>query len=462
MATRRDRLQSYQFLLQRVVSALVIHETDPQVSPFKRFAGSAFAGLMIAVIAVGGVAVFGMLKSGGKTSWRNPQAIVLEKETGVRYVYRNDVLYPVANQVSAMLLGATQPVSVSRNSLSGTPRGETLGIPGAPDVVPRTTDLLTSPWSLCVRPGANDQGAQTVLLVGSAPSADKPLGTGAMLARATDGEDGALHLIWNDRRFQIRDADVVLRALTWEGYDPVPVRAAWLNGLPAGTPISRFSLPDETSSFRDVRVGRLFFVRNTAGNTQFYVAMPDGLAKVTSMQADIMRGDPALNPDGVQPEEIQAGQLVESEAAFTAEGDVQPPAATPKLVTPAAADAPLCAVFPAGGGAPSVRSDATIPAGSAAGDTAGVADPGTALADRVIVPAGRGALVLSAGSPDANTGTLLLVTEPGRAFPVTPDVAEKLGYGPGSAVKMLSSVVGRLPVGPALDPGGAGLPAARP
>lgn len=79
----------------------------------------------------------------------------------------------------------------------------------------------------------------------------------------------------------------------------------------------------------------------------------------------------------------------------------------------------------------------------------------------MIVPSGRGALVLAVGTPEATTGTLLLVTEPGRAFPVNPDVAANLGYEEGAAVKMLTSVIGRIPVGPALDPAAAGLPAAR-
>src|SRR5689334_20707313 len=99
MATRRDQLQSHQFMMQRVTSALVIHDTDPQQSPFRRFAGSAFAGLMIAIIMVAGVAIYGMLINGGKKTWRSDSAIVLEKETGVRYVYReaSNTLHPVAN-----------------------------------------------------------------------------------------------------------------------------------------------------------------------------------------------------------------------------------------------------------------------------------------------------------------------------------------------------------------------------
>ena len=37
MLTRRDQVQSYQFLVQRVISALVIRETDPLTPPFRRF-----------------------------------------------------------------------------------------------------------------------------------------------------------------------------------------------------------------------------------------------------------------------------------------------------------------------------------------------------------------------------------------------------------------------------------------
>ena len=65
MASKRDQLQSYQFLVQRFVSALVMHETDPAHLPFRRLAGAAFASVMVAVLALAGVGIYGLLRPGG-------------------------------------------------------------------------------------------------------------------------------------------------------------------------------------------------------------------------------------------------------------------------------------------------------------------------------------------------------------------------------------------------------------
>jgi type VII secretion protein EccB len=463
MATRRDQLQSYQFLMQRVTSAMVIHETDPQQSPFRRFAGSAFAGLMIAIIAIAGVAVFGMLVNGGKKTWRSESAIVQEKETGVRYVYRKntDTLYPVANIASARLLGASVPVSVSRNSLTGVPRGRTIGITGAPDFIPRPRDLLTGAWGLCTVPFSDASGrptARTVLLVGRAPAGGRALDSGAMLVRATDDANNRIHLVWNDQRFEIRQPDVVLKALAWSSVQPAPVRVAWLNALAAGQPIGRVDVPKGTSTFRNVPTGRTFFVRNTAGDTQYYVAVPDGLAKITAMQADVVRGDPQANPSGNAPEEIQAGQVVESKTVSFPLGAQPPPAVTPKLVPVDAVDS-VCSVYPPGAAQPRVTVGAQVDSGSPVNDTGGVTANRTALADRVLVEPGRAVLVLAVPSPDAEGGTMALVTEPGRAYAVTEEVATTLlGLPATSVVRMPASLINRIPLGPALDPARAGLP----
>ncbi|MBT8227405.1 MAG: type VII secretion protein EccB [Dactylosporangium sp.] len=462
MATRRDQLQSYQFLMQRVTSALVIHETDPSRSPFRRFAGAVFAGLMIAVIATAGVTVYGLFVQGGKTSWRAGEAIVTEKETGARYIYRDGTLYPVANYASARLLGAHVPVSASRNSLAGTPRGTTLGITGAPDLVPRAQDLLRGGWTLCASPDSDAGGARTartVLLVGRTPAEGQPLGSAAILVTAVDDAERRIHLIWHNRRFEIQDSAMVLKALAWEALVPVPVRLGWLNGLAAGQPIGRIAVPDAVSAFRGVPSGQLYYVRNAAGNTQFYLALPDGLAKVTPMQADILRGDPVANPQGSAPQEIQAGQVVESQGTIVAGGDAQPPTATPRVVTPHSAQAPLCAVFPPDAQDPTVLTDAAVPAGSPVADTGGAETGGGSVADRVLVPPGLGALVYALPSAEATTGTLLLVTEPGRAYPVEPQVAmDRLGLPLAAAVRLPTSLVNRVPLGPALDPAAAGLP----
>ena len=121
MASRRDQLQSYQFLVQRVVSALVMQETDPAQSPFRRLTGSAFASIMVAVLALAAVGVYGVIRPGGKDTWRAGNAVIVEKETGTRYVYRDGKLHPMANYASALLLLGShgKPLSVSSNSLVG-------------------------------------------------------------------------------------------------------------------------------------------------------------------------------------------------------------------------------------------------------------------------------------------------------------------------------------------------------
>ncbi|HEY0620765.1 MAG TPA: type VII secretion protein EccB, partial [Kribbella sp.] len=50
MATKRDQLQAYQFLVQRVVSALVIRESDPEQPPFRRPTAAAIGSVALAVL----------------------------------------------------------------------------------------------------------------------------------------------------------------------------------------------------------------------------------------------------------------------------------------------------------------------------------------------------------------------------------------------------------------------------
>src|SRR3954470_16337239 len=86
MPSRREQIQSYQYLMQRVVNAFVAGEADPSMSPTRRLAGAGFASVMVAVLVVAVFGVIGLLKHGGNTSWRNSGVVIIEKETGTRYV----------------------------------------------------------------------------------------------------------------------------------------------------------------------------------------------------------------------------------------------------------------------------------------------------------------------------------------------------------------------------------------
>src|SRR5579875_1162638 len=130
MASRRDRLQAHQFMVQRAVSALVTRETDPEQPPFRRPGGAAFTGVVLAVIALVAVGVFGLIDPGGNRTWQSGNSVIVTKETGARFVYLNGRLHQVTNYASALLAlnKSTSADLVSANSLVGVPRGARIGI----------------------------------------------------------------------------------------------------------------------------------------------------------------------------------------------------------------------------------------------------------------------------------------------------------------------------------------------
>ena len=96
MATRRDQLQSYQFLTQRVISAFVMRETDPPQSPLRRGIGAVFAGVMVAVIVGAVFGVYGLLTKVGSNNWKVDGTVVVEKESGATFVYQGGTLHPAS------------------------------------------------------------------------------------------------------------------------------------------------------------------------------------------------------------------------------------------------------------------------------------------------------------------------------------------------------------------------------
>ena len=75
------------------------------------------------------------------------------------------------------------------------------------------------------------------------------------------------------------------------------------------------------------------------------------------------------------------------------------------------------------------------------------------LADRVHVEPGRAALVEVMPSAEAYAGTLVLVTDQGRAYPLAgAAVLDVLGYGGAQPVRLPAGIVSRVPMGSGLDP----------
>ncbi|GAA2611595.1 type VII secretion protein EccB [Dactylosporangium fulvum] len=476
MATRRDQLQSYQFMTQRVLSAFVMRETDPAQSPLRRGIGAVFAGIMVAVLVGAGFGVYGILTKVGGTAWKADGSIVVERETGATFVFMDGRLHPTLNFTSALLAsgrGASQLFRVSQKSLGSVPRGITIGITGAPDSLPPAGKAVGLPWTVCSTAGTSSSGGQTAtvsLMAGEATAGARVSGNGQGVL-IKDVTTGLTYLVVNGHRHQLWESRTVIPALFGAVVTPAPVGTAWINALPAGVPISPITINNRGTDSKSVtgrKIGDLLVVQTGSG-PQHYLVFDDGIAPITQLQKNIFD---AQFP-GKDPVQVSVGDINKTKSSSrltTPEGnDAAAPSEPPKLdLQPGSPGDLVCATTTDPRNAPQITVGGTIPSIDAGVPTIGRSTAGTALADRVSVPAGRVAIVRVLPSATATSGAYAIITDMGVRFSVpSAEVLRMLGYSPDKATDVPSSLVTRIPAGPVLDPAAvfqpqvAGAPAAQ-
>ncbi|WP_410812660.1 type VII secretion protein EccB [Micromonospora sp. 067-2] len=452
MPSRQDQLHSYQFSVQRAVAALVMRETDPAQSPFRRLAGAGLASVLVAVIGLGGFALYGLFAGGG-SGWRDTGAVIVEKESGARFVYREQKLHPVLNYASALLIvGAdrSKTVLVSRRSIDGVPRGLPLGIADAPDSLPAPGRLATTAWTVCSAVPAGGDAPRSALLIGTEPGGGLPLGDEALLLR---DPGGGLHLVWHERRYLIRDPSRVLAALATTRDRAVPVAPALLNSLAAGVDLAPLALPGlgrPATGVPDATIGRVYLVRNSGGGRQYAVALDAGLAGITELQAGLLLASTGQG----EPDPMTLGRFAALPTVpdLTPGGPTAPPPTPPRLA--AGDDAALCTRVGDDGGASEVRRGVPLPDLAAVPRTAPAG--GTVLADHVVVEPGRGAVVEAAAAPGASGGAVSVVTDLGRRYVLADrGVLAMLGYRDVRPQRLPAGLVSLVPTGATLDPAAA-------
>jgi len=469
MASRRDQLHSYQFLMQRVISSIMLHETDPEQTPLRRGVGAVFAGVMISVLIAAGFGVYGILTGVEANRWRTQGAVIIERETGAHYVYQEGgVLQPVLNYASALLVSRGGDAHrVAGRSLTEFPRTVMVGIPGAPDALPPAGRVTGAAWSWCSSledGGLGRPAPLTTLLVGRSVPGGEPLGERGLLVRHAD--TGTHHLIWRGHRYQLGESDPepLIRSLYGFHADVVEVGAAWLNGLPAGQAIVPVD-PERIAEWGEpsaavpgYTVGDLVHHR-VAGGQQYYLVLADGLAHLTELQMMLLQAAQPAEPVAIPVAVVN--RTPTSDALAPTRTGVAPPDSPPELAVPeAGSEVTVCA---------EVADAATPPVVTLGGDRAAFAgalptprasETGVPLADRVVVPPGQGALVRVLPAPQSPVGSYQLVTDAGIRYPVpTEEILGWLGYSAALAVELPVGVVQQLPAGPTLDPDDAHRPA---
>lgn len=460
MESRRDQAQAYFFVVGRLAAAVTHGRPNVLELPNKRFRLGTMLGILIAVVLAAIFGIIGLFKPGGNTSWRSDGTVVVDEDTGSTYVYLDDRLHPVLNSASARLAsgGSGRTVSVSTNSLRGTPVGQPIGIPDAPDVPPTADGLHKGPWTVCVSSDEDSDAPRVTLLLRSLAAPE--LGPDRTVLVTTSGDD--VYLLWQGRRHRLTDPTMT-EILGYGASVPLPVTPGWLNPIPQGADIGVPDTPGVGEPGPEIagmpsRIGQVFEVRNPATeSSQLYLLRRDGKAALNRTAAALLLAAPSTErayPDGAPtPIEVGVGALANVPTSTSGPDLVATLPSTPPGVVEPPPNTALCARYDPADDRPTRLAFQFVPAASVNTDVTPVAEHvrGTTV-DQVAIPLGGGALVTPEHAPEGGALPVHLVTAVGTRYPIaSPEDLTALGYNESDVVGVPARLIDLLPRGPVLS-----------
>jgi hypothetical protein len=323
----------------------------------------------------------------------------------------------------------------------------TFGSAGAPASLPAATAQAGLPWTVCAVPGP---APSSVLLVNGRGPAATALGDRGLLVK--DSVKGMNFLIWHGLRHLVQDSRTTLPALYGE-VTPVSVTTAWLDGLPSGVDIVAATVSDrgEPSTKVPGHDNGDVLVAHTASGDQYYLVVDNGLAPITPLQQAVLNARFPAEPVLItinQTTDVPVTQLSNETPATAA------PATPPKLATVNDGET-VCAATTDATQPPQITVGGQAAALSGGVPTVGATTTNRALADEVLVPAGKVEIVRVPGS-----GAYAVVTDLGIRYAVSSAATlAMLGYDSSTAVAVPTALVNLIPAGVNLDPVAALRPA---
>jgi type VII secretion protein EccB len=437
MATKKDLTEAYAFSRRRLVTAFVSgapggREVEP-ARPGRTIVG----GLALAVLLVAGAAVAGVFSPRTEEGWADSPGLIVSEETGAAYVItpaaegEEPVLRPVINITSAMLiLGAdTVPTIIPDEEIEAEPRGDDIGILGAPATVPGPDRLIDDGWTAC----ADAEGGIRVEVTRD-PVHQPVEDGGALLVEVPGDGDDAVYVIAESGASEVetetraysyrvpasagRDNLLDLIGLP-EDESAVPVSEDWLALFPAGGELSRDSFrlsgvggtpdyADEIPELRDYAIGD---VVATSTGTKLLLTEEDPVT-LSEFAYGVYAGAESLDePPVVSTLELGRGTPAYREARWPTEP-----------VSHEVGD--QCAQLVA-----SADRRPSVQVVSLPEDAPAVIAPEVGTRD-IVVDAGAGAYVLAGGWDDTTGGDPHLVDAKGERYPlVGVETPGLLGYG---------------------------------
>ncbi|MET8759928.1 type VII secretion protein EccB [Lentzea sp. NPDC004782] len=302
MQTKKDHVHAYQALVGRMSAALLLGDTNYSEPPARRALLGLVLGLVLGLLAGIGFWVYGLMYPGGNTAWAKPNVIIVEKESGTRFVYRGGQLVPVLNHASAMLLqGAGAKIEmISRASLQDLPRAVTpIGVPNAPDPVPSPKSLVNTPWVSCLPPSELRDGVPSMSFDTGLPMT--AFGNNEYIWVAS--KDGTEYIVRQSGKMKLASRTMTV-ALGLGAVNPPVAPEPWLAALPSGPELDAADIPDQNRKVEiggvQRQVGTVFRQKVGNGTQNFTVLRADGLATLSATEAAFLQastGKPAVELD---------------------------------------------------------------------------------------------------------------------------------------------------------------------
>lgn len=438
----RHQVTGWRFVMRRIASGIALHDTRMLVDPLRTQSRAVLMGVLILVTGLAGCFVFSLIRPAGSAG---TSAVLADRATAALYVRVGDDLHPVLNLTSARLIAGrpVNPTMVKSSELDRFPRGNLIGIPGAPERMVQNP-ARDADWTVCdAVSGRSGHGAHST---GVTVLAGPPDSRGARAVALHAGQgilagDGTkTWLLWNGRRSQIDLADHAVTDALGLGTDipaPRPIALGLFNAIPAGPALTAPEIPDagNPAGF-DVPapVGGVVITyaldQRTPGAVRYYAVLPDGLQPISPVLAAILRNTNSYGLE--QPPRLAADEVAKLPVSRMLDVARYPD----QQVVPvdAAADPVACAHWSKPAGA--ATSTLSLLAGSAPPVPDGVHTVdlvGASNATRVALAPGTGYFTQtvgdSASAPAA--GSLFWVSDTGVRYGIDNEAENGPGQGSG-------------------------------
>ena len=292
--SNRDQNSGHLFYNRRLKAAITRFSVRMKHDDRKQQAAVALSVVFV-LIGVGWMALLHVMKPAGLVG---QSAIIGNRDTGAVYAKINGRLYPALNLTSARLAvgSAATPTWVKPPEIAKYPTGPMIGIPGVPDSL-TVTPSSVSAWSVCATAPTHGSGGPPLVtsIAGELSTAGRAAPMGPSQAVLVTHKD-ATYVIWGGQRSLIDPTD---RSVTFNlGLDPgvtypIAISNALFDTLPATEPLVVPAIPDQgtpSTWLPGSTVGSVLETRDSNGVvTGFYALLPDGVQKITSFVADLLR-----------------------------------------------------------------------------------------------------------------------------------------------------------------------------